>query len=100
MNLSVLNTLERGYVKLHWHEYIERVQLTLEHLETIVDMIDNFKLNKSAQELVMFRFQNIPAYVTIKKSEYIHMLNWIYERALVLEVYELCKKIMDVKKSL
>jgi hypothetical protein len=100
MNLSVLNTLERGYVKLHWHEYIERVQLTIEHLETIVDMINNFKSNKSAKELVVFRFQNIPAYIIIKKSEYIDILNWIHERALTLEIYELCKKIIDIKKSL
>jgi hypothetical protein len=100
MNLSVLNTLERGYVKLHWHEYIERVQLTIEHLETIVDMINNFKSNKSAKELVVFRFQNIPAYITIKKSEYIDILNWIHKRALTLEIYELCKKIIDIKKSL
>ncbi len=100
MNLSVLNTLERGYVKLHWYEYIERVQLTLEHLETIVDMIDNFKFSKSAQELVIFRFENIPAYITISKSEYNQILSWIYERALILEVYELCKKVMDVKKTL
>ncbi len=100
MNLSVLNTLERGYVKLHWYDYIERVQLTLEHLETIVDMIDNFKFSKSAQELVIFRFENIPAYITINKSEYTHILSWIYERALILEVYELCKKVMDVKKTL
>ena len=92
--------MKKGYVKLHWYDYIERVQLTIEHLETIVDMIDNFKSNKSAQELVVFRFQNIPAFITIKKSEYSHMLNWIYERALILEVYELCKKIMDIKKSL
>lgn len=100
MNLSVLNTLERGYVKLHWYDYIERVHLTVEHLETIVEMIDNFKSNKSAQELIVFRFENIPAYITIKKSEYSHLLNWIHERALILEVYSLCKKIMDVKKSL
>jgi hypothetical protein len=100
MNISVLNTLERGYIKLDWKEYINRIQLTLEHMETIVEMIDTFKLSKSAKELVVFRFQNIPAYITIKKSEYIHMLNWIYERALVLEIYELCKKIVDIKKSL
>jgi hypothetical protein len=84
-------------------EYFENKKniSNLENTQKKTKLLDTFfKLNKSAQELVMFRFQNIPAYVTIKKSEYIHMLNWIYERALVLEVYELCKKVMDVKKSL
>jgi hypothetical protein len=100
MNLSVLNTLERGYIKLDWKEYINRVQLTMEHLETIVEMIDTFKLSKSAKELVVFRFENIPAYITIKKGEYLNLLNWIYDKALELEIYELCKKIMDVKKLL
>ena len=94
MNISVLDTFERGYVKLDWNEYINRVQLTLEHMETIVDMIDTFKLSKSAKELVVFRFENIPAYITIKKDEYLNLLNWIYDKALELEIYELCKKLM------
>jgi hypothetical protein len=100
MNISVLETFERGYVKLDWSEYINRVQLTLEHMETIVDMIDTFKLSKSAKELVIFRFENIPAYITIKKNEYLNLLNWIYDKALELEIYELCKKVVDVKTSL
>ena len=90
MNISVLDTFERGYVKLDWNEY----------MKTIVDMIDTFKLSKSAKELVVFRFENIPAYITIKKDEYLNLLNWIYDKALELEIYELCKRVMDVKTSL
>ena len=60
MNISVLDTFERGYVKLDWQEYINRVQLTLEHMETIVEMIDTFKLSKSNKLLIkILKYYNI-----------------------------------------
>ena len=98
MNSKVLQTLEKGYIRLDWSEYINRVRLNTEHLNTIVDMINNFKANRSAKELIIFRFQHIPAYVMINKSEYVDILEWIKDKLIEREAYEGCTKIVDLLK--
>ena len=96
MNSKVLQTLEKGYIRLDWSEYINRVHLTNEHLNTIIDMINNFKSNRGAKELIIFRFQNIPAYVMIKRNEYTDILLWIKEKLIEREEYEGCQRIMNL----
>ena len=96
MNSKVLQTLEKGYIRLDWSDYINRVRLDNEHLITIVEMIDNFKANRSAKELIIFRFQNIPAYVMIQKSEYGNILEWIKDKFIEREAYEYCTQIIDL----
>lgn len=98
MNIKALQKLEKGYIQLDWKEYIDRVELTKDHMETIVDMIDVFKNNKSAKELVVFRFEGIPAYITIKREEYKDILDWIYDKMLIYEFFENCKRIKDLIK--
>lgn len=98
MNIKALQKLEKGYIQLDWKEYINRVELTKDHMETIIDMIDVFKFNKSADEIVIFRFQDIPAYITIKRGEYREILDWMYERMLHNEFFENCKRIKDLMK--
>lgn len=96
MNSKVLQTLEKGYIRLDWKEYIYRVYLNTEHLNTIVEMISNFKANRGANELVIFRFTDIPAYVMIRREEYPTILEWIKDELVKREVYETCKTIMDL----
>jgi hypothetical protein len=98
MNIKALQKLEKGYIQLDWKEYIDRVELTKDHMETIVDMIDVFKNNKSAKELVVFRFEGIPVYITIKREEYKDILDWIYDKMLIYEFFENCKRIKDLIK--
>jgi hypothetical protein len=98
MNLTALQKLEKGYIKLDWKDYINRVELTKDHMETIIDMIDVFKSNKRAKELVVFRFQGIPAYITIKREEYKEILDWMYNKMLDKEFFENCKRINDLMK--
>ena len=98
MNLTALQKLEKSYIKLDWKEYINRVELTKDHMETIIDMIDVFKSNKRAKELVVFRFQGIPAYVTIKREEFVEILDWMYEQMIKKEFFENCKRIKDLIK--
>ena len=43
MNSTALSKLEKGYIQLDWKEYINRVELTKSHMETI---IDNNKMGK------------------------------------------------------
>ncbi len=96
MNSKVLQTLEKGYIRLDWSEYINRVHLTTEHLYTIVEMINNFKSNRGAKELIIFRFQGIPAYVMIKREEYSKILLWIKDEYIRREEYEGCGIIMNL----
>ena len=66
MNIKALNKIEKGYVKYDWSEVINKIKFTYEDLETITDMVDNFKANKSAKELVICRYKHLSAYVTIE----------------------------------
>jgi hypothetical protein len=100
MNLKALHKLEKSYIQLDWFDYIHKFPLTEPHMTTVVDMIDTFKNNKSAKELVVFRFKDIPAYVTIKREQYTHLLDFIHSQAVGLEMYELCAKVLTIKKEL
>lgn len=100
MNISALSKLEKGYVKWDWKEYINRSNLTVNDLELIIDKIDNFKSNRSAKELVLFKLKNQPIYITVVKSEYSDLLEWVKNNLLKTENYELCSKIELLKTKL
>ena len=100
MNITALQKLEKGYIQLDWKSYIHKIELSREHMETIIDLIDVFKFNKKTDELVIFRFQGIPAYITIPKTEYKELLDWMYERMIRYEFFENCKRINDLIKVL
>ena len=100
MNISALQKLEKGYIKLHWKSYIHKIELSREHMETIIDMIDVFKFNKKTNELVIFIFEGIPAYITIPKEEYKELLDWMYEKMIQYEFFENCQRINDLIKVL
>jgi len=100
MNLKALPKLEKSYIQLDWVDYIHKFPLTYAHMETVVDMIDTFKNNRSAKELIIFRFKDIPAYVTIKKEQYLQLLEFINQQAVKMEMYEICSKVLLVKNSL
>lgn len=100
MNIKVLDKLESGYVKFTWIEYINRANLKSSDLEAIVDIIDNFKHNHKVKELIVFKFKIVPAYVSIEKKEYIHILEWIKNKFIELEMYEKCERIVNLIKVL
>jgi hypothetical protein len=100
MNISALQKLEKGYIKLDWKSYIYKIELSKEHMETIIDLIDVFKFNKNTKELVIFRFEGIPAYITIPRTEYKELLDWMHETMIRYEFFENCKRINDLIKVL
>jgi len=100
MNSTTLSKLEKGYIKLDWKEYINRIDLTKAHMETIIDMVDVFKHNKKANEIVIFRFEGIPAYIIIKREEFADLLDWMHQKMLHNEFFENCKRINDLLKLL
>ena len=99
MNIKALNKIEKGYVKYDWSEVINKIKFTYEDLETITDMVDNFKANKSAKELVICRYKHLSAaYVTIQSKDYSKLLDWLYNKFIHLEIYESCERILFIKK--
>jgi hypothetical protein len=100
MNITALQKLEKGYIQLNWKNYIHKIELSREHMETIIDLIDVFKFNKNTEELVIFRFEGIPAYITIPRTEYKELLDWMYEKMIRYEFFENCKRIDDLIKVL
>jgi hypothetical protein len=100
MNIKALSKIEKGYVKYDWLEVINKIKFTYEDLENITDMIDMFKDNKSAKELVICRYKHLSAYVTIEKADYIKLLDWLYNKFIQLEIYESCERILFIKKHI
>ena len=98
MNSSELSKLEKSYIQLDWKDYINRVELTKEHMETIISMIEVFNSKKLKDELVIFRFKEIPAYITIKRADYGQLLEWMYQRMLHNEFFENCGRIKKLMK--
>ena len=100
MNAKVLLSLEKSYIQLDWKDYISRIDISVEQMVKIVDLIEIFKKVKGTNEIVIFRFEGIPAYVTIKRNEYSSILDWIKQRMLDFELFEHCKRNTDLMKTL
>ena len=100
MNIKVLDKIESAWISWNWKEYIHRIGFTDDQLDTLFSTIDNFKSNRSAKELALCKYQRLPVYITIVKSEYGEFLDWLYERCIEKELYELCKRIIELKGKL
>lgn len=100
MNVKVLDKLEKSYIKLDWSEIIESVKFSIKDMQSIVDTINAFKKNKSAKEIIICKYKDIPAYVTVKKEEFGDVLEFIKEKFIALELYEQCKIIEEIKQKL
>jgi hypothetical protein len=100
MNVKVLDKLEKSYIKLDWSEVIDNVKFSIKDMRSIVDTINTFKKNKSAKEVVICKYKNLPAYVTVKKEEFGDVLEYIKNKFINLELYEQCKAIEEIKQKL
>lgn len=100
MNVKVLDKLEKSYVKLDWSEVIQNLKLSVKDMEGIVDVVNTFKKNKSAKEIVICKYKNFPFYITIRKEEFSDLLEYIKTKFINLELYEQCKVIEDIKQKL
>jgi hypothetical protein len=100
MNVKVLSKIEKGYVKYHWSDVIHTMNLSVDIMDEVVDIINNFKKNKSAKEIIIFKYKNFPFYVTIRREEYAELLDFIKGKFINLELYERCKYIEEIKSKL
>jgi hypothetical protein len=100
MNVKALDKIEKSYVKLDWSEVIDVLKLTVKDMDNIVDVLNTFKKNKSAKEIVICKYKKLPFYVTIKKEEFSELLEYIKNKFINLELYEKCKLIDEIKSKL
>lgn len=98
MNIKVLDKIESGYIKLDWKDNIRKVPIG--DLDRVVDIIDNFKGNKSTKEIIIFKFKNLKAYVTVKRHDYKLIMKYIYNKFIQNEMYENCKKCLLIVDKL
>lgn len=100
MNVKVLDKLEKSYVKLDWSEVIDNVKFSIKDMQSIIDTINAFKKNKSAKEIVICKYKNLPIYVTVRKEYFADVLEYIKGKFIDLELYEQCKIIEEIKQKL
>lgn len=100
MNVTILSKLERGWIRMNWKSAIRRNKLSLEQLEALVDKVDNFKSNRGAKEIILYKYKVLPIYVTIFRKEYPLLLEYLLQRFITLESYEICSRIVKLQKKL
>lgn len=100
MNIKVLDKIESAWISWDWKDSIDRIWFTDDQLDTLYSTIANFRSNRGAKELALCKYQRLPVYITIVKSEYGEFLDWLYERCIDRELYELCKRIVELKSKL
>ena len=100
MNVTVIEKLEKGWIKMDWKESINRVQLGKDDLFDILDKVDRFKSNRSAKEIILFRYKGLPVYVTIQRREYKELLDWLLDRFIQKEWYEGCIKVTKMRSKI
>ena len=100
MNIKVLDKIESAWISWNWKESIGRIEFTDDQLDTLFSTIDNFKSNRGAKELALCKYQRLPVYITIVRGDYGEFLDWLYEKCIDRELYELCKRIVELKTKL
>ena len=100
MNVTILNKLERGWIRMNWKSAIRRNKLSSEQLEALVDKVDNFKSNRSAKEIILYKYKVLPIYVTIYREEYPQLLEYLLSRFVEIERYEVCSRIVKLQNKL
>ena len=100
MMTSVLKKIESGWVRVDWSEAVDHLNLSQSELDTIVDLVNNFKRNRRAKDIVICKYKYLPAYVCVEKKEFGRLLDWICSESIRKEWYETCQRIMDIKKEM
>lgn len=100
MNIKALNKLESAWVKLDWYEWLSDRNLTDTELISLIDIVDVFKSNRQAKEIVLAKLKSLPAYVCVRREEYPDLLDWICSRCIESELYEYCSKTQKIKEKL
>ena len=100
MNTSVLAKIESGWINLHWKDYIDKLKLSNDEMDSLLGVIGAFKSNRRAKELAVIKYRYLPAYITVKRNEYVEFLDWVYNELVKREMYEHCTILLEIKGKL
>ena len=99
MNISVLHKLEKGCITFDWNR-LDRIRLTPKHLSQFVDKLDNWKSNRRCKEIILVKYKNLPVYITLKRTEFKKMGEWLMDKLKELELYEECHRLYKIQHKL
>lgn len=100
MNITVVEKLEKGFIKVDWSTQLNRIQLSQKILSEFVDKLDNWKSNKKCKEIILIKYKSIPIYVTIQRANFKQMGVWLMDRLKKLEMYEDCARLHNIWNKL
>lgn len=100
MNITALKKLESSWVKWDWSEKLINMQLKPKTLSQLIDVIDNWKSNKRCKEVILMKYKSLPAYISVKRTDFLKFSEWLMERFTELELYEECARLNIIKKEL
>lgn len=100
MNVKVLETLEKGWIKEDWKVLLNRSEITVFVYESIIECIDSFKSNRRVKEIALIKYKKLPIYITAVRKDWPAVLDWVQEKMISLERYEDCKRIQNIKVTL
>jgi hypothetical protein len=100
MNITALEKLEKGWVTLDWKTHLDRMKLSESNLSELVDKLNNWKSNRKCKEVVLLKYKNLPAYVTLKREDFSKMGKWLMGKLTKLELYEECHRLHKFQHKL
>lgn len=100
MNVTVLEKLEKGFIKLDWRTQLNKISLSEKNLSELVDKLDNWKSNRRCKEIILVKYKNLPAYVTLKREDFKKMGEWLMNKLTKLEMYEECHRLYKIQNKL
>jgi|APGre2960657404_1045060.scaffolds.fasta_scaffold197471_1 hypothetical protein len=100
MNITALNKLENSWVKWDWSDKLIDMPIKPKYLSQLIDVLDNWKSNKRCKEVVIMKYKSLPAYISLKRTDFVKMSDWLMKRLTELELYEECSRLNSIKKEL
>ena len=100
MNITALNKLESSWVKWDWSDKLIDMPIKPKYLSQLIDVLDNWKSNKRCKEVVIMKYKSLPAYISLKRTDFVKMSDWLMKRLTELELYEECSRLNSIKKEL
>ena len=100
MKITALNKLENSWVKWDWSDKLIDMPIKPKYLSQLIDVLDNWKSNKRCKEVVIMKYKSLPAYISLKRTDFVKMSDWLMKRLTELELYEECSRLNSIKKEL
>ena len=67
MNITALEKLEKGFIKLDWSTQLDKLNLSEKNLSEFVDKLNNWKSNRRCKEIILAKYKHLPVYITLRR---------------------------------